>query len=263
MAGKGGGAWKVAYADFVTAMMAFFLVMWIVGQDKPVKQAVAQYFEDPLGMDKGSRSTSLQGPEDSTTIGAFESGLGPARGLAMAQNKVVGRRSMAGVSARKPPHVVIFRHFNRTYSVGTVIVFSQETTTVLDVAAKERLDTLLPLIMGKPNKIEVRVYAPRQALPKGSAFGESWQLARERALVTMKYLTDHGISAERLRMSQDGALEPDTLYTEKKQVPSARVEIFALDEYVDKERNPSPLPVADGGEPPESSNAAAEDPKTH
>ena len=49
MAGKGGGAWKVAYADFVTAMMAFFLVMWIVGQDKPVKQAVAQYFEDPLG----------------------------------------------------------------------------------------------------------------------------------------------------------------------------------------------------------------------
>ena len=38
MAGKGGGAWKVAYADFVTAMMAFFLVMWIVGQDKPVKQ---------------------------------------------------------------------------------------------------------------------------------------------------------------------------------------------------------------------------------
>ena len=121
MAGKGGGAWKVAYADFVTAMMAFFLVMWIVGQDKPVKQAVAKYFEDPLGMDKGSRSTSLQGPEDSTTIGMFESGLGPARGIAMAQNKVVGRRSMVGVAAKRPPQIVIFRHFNRTYSVGTVI----------------------------------------------------------------------------------------------------------------------------------------------
>ena len=74
-----GGAWKVAYADFVTAMMAFFLVMWIVGQDKPVKQAVAKYFEDPLGMDKGSRSTSLEGPEDATTPGNFESGRGPAR----------------------------------------------------------------------------------------------------------------------------------------------------------------------------------------
>ena len=45
MAGKGGGAWKVAYADFVTAMMAFFMVMWLVGQDSEKKEAVAQYFQ--------------------------------------------------------------------------------------------------------------------------------------------------------------------------------------------------------------------------
>jgi chemotaxis protein MotB len=144
---------------------------------------------------------------------------------------------------------VIFRHFNRTYSVGTVILFPQDSAA-LDGPAKERLESLLPLLMGKPNKIEVRVYAPRQALPKGSAFGEAWQLARDRALATMKYLTEHGISTERLRLSQEGALEPDTLYTgEKKPVPSARVEVFALDEYVDKERNPTPLPVAGIGEP--------------
>lgn len=49
MAGKGGGAWKVAYADFVTAMMAFFLVMWIVAQGKEVKDSVSHYFVDPLG----------------------------------------------------------------------------------------------------------------------------------------------------------------------------------------------------------------------
>jgi chemotaxis protein MotB len=45
--GHHGGAWKVAYADFVTAMMAFFLVMWIVGQSKAVKSAVAGYFRNP------------------------------------------------------------------------------------------------------------------------------------------------------------------------------------------------------------------------
>jgi chemotaxis protein MotB len=255
MAGKGGGAWKVAYADFVTAMMAFFLVMWIVGQDKPVKQAVAKYFEDPLGMDKGSRSTSLQGPEDSTTIGMFESGLGPARGIAMAQNKVAGRRNMVGVAAKRPPQIVIFRHFNRTYSVGTVIVFGQDSA-VLDANAKERLDLLLPLLLGKPNKVEVRVYAPRQAAAKGGTFGEAWVLTRERALATMKYLADHQISTDRLRLTQDGALEPDTLYTgEKKPVPSARVEIFALDEYVDKERNPTPLPVAGSSDPTDTAAA--------
>ena len=52
MAGKSGGSWKVAYADFVTAMMAFFLVMWIGAQDTKTKQAVANYFVDPSGASK-------------------------------------------------------------------------------------------------------------------------------------------------------------------------------------------------------------------
>lgn len=56
MAGKGGGSWKVAYADFVTAMMAFFLVMWIGAQDVKVRQSVANYFIDPSGVSKTSRS---------------------------------------------------------------------------------------------------------------------------------------------------------------------------------------------------------------
>ena len=52
MAGHGGGSWKVAYADFVTAMMAFFLVMWIGSQDQKTKQSVANYFIDPSGASK-------------------------------------------------------------------------------------------------------------------------------------------------------------------------------------------------------------------
>jgi chemotaxis protein MotB len=48
----GGGSWKVAYADFVTAMMAFFLVMWIGAQDVKVRQSVANYFVDPSGVNK-------------------------------------------------------------------------------------------------------------------------------------------------------------------------------------------------------------------
>jgi len=47
--GHHGGAWKVAYADFVTAMMAFFLVMWLVNQSVVVREAVAGYFQDPTG----------------------------------------------------------------------------------------------------------------------------------------------------------------------------------------------------------------------
>lgn len=72
--GHHGGAWKVAFADFMTAMMAFFLVMWLVGQKDEVREAVAGYFRDPgkfltegsAGMMKGSKSVL---PAKSQTIG--------------------------------------------------------------------------------------------------------------------------------------------------------------------------------------------------
>jgi len=47
--GHHGGSWKVAYADFVTAMMAFFLVMWIMGMDEGVREVVEGYFSNPVG----------------------------------------------------------------------------------------------------------------------------------------------------------------------------------------------------------------------
>ena len=51
--GHHGGSWKVAYADFVTAMMAFFMVMWILGMDDKTKQAIEGYFANPVGYKKG------------------------------------------------------------------------------------------------------------------------------------------------------------------------------------------------------------------
>lgn len=48
-----GGSWKVAYADFVTAMMAFFMVMWIMGMDQDTKDLVQGYFQNPVGFKKG------------------------------------------------------------------------------------------------------------------------------------------------------------------------------------------------------------------
>ena len=45
--GAHGGAWKVAFADFMTAMMAFFLVMWLMGSDEETKSAVSHYFNNP------------------------------------------------------------------------------------------------------------------------------------------------------------------------------------------------------------------------
>jgi chemotaxis protein MotB len=46
--GHHGGAWKVAYADFVTAMMALFLVLWLTAQDEKIKEAVERAFRHPF-----------------------------------------------------------------------------------------------------------------------------------------------------------------------------------------------------------------------
>jgi chemotaxis protein MotB len=56
--GHHGGSWKVAYADFVTAMMAFFMVMWILGMDPKTRKAVEGYFSNPVGYKKGFGSGS-------------------------------------------------------------------------------------------------------------------------------------------------------------------------------------------------------------
>jgi len=59
--GHHGGAWKVAFADFVTAMMAFFLLMWLMGSTTPEeKAAIADYFQNPSAIQgPGGASTSM------------------------------------------------------------------------------------------------------------------------------------------------------------------------------------------------------------
>jgi len=57
-AGHHGGAWKVAYADFVTAMMALFIVLWLLNSSVQVRKAISAYFQDPSGTGSRSGSTS-------------------------------------------------------------------------------------------------------------------------------------------------------------------------------------------------------------
>jgi len=70
-AGHHGGAWKVAYADFVTAMMAFFIVMWLMNSSVKIRKAISVYFSDPSG--SGQMSGSAQaGTGETLTITNME-----------------------------------------------------------------------------------------------------------------------------------------------------------------------------------------------
>jgi Flagellar motor protein len=65
--GHHGGAWKVAYADFVTAMMALFIVLWLMNASKQVQEAVGGYFKDPRGIDK-MVGTNRNGGDESVPL---------------------------------------------------------------------------------------------------------------------------------------------------------------------------------------------------
>lgn len=109
MAG-GGGAWKVAYADFVTAMMAFFMVMWLVSQDQKVKDSVARYFVDPVGF---SLSGSSSQPADSGSMfdsefqgqvpGAKSRSSGKGRGSMRARENSESETSLVADSILEEP----------------------------------------------------------------------------------------------------------------------------------------------------------------
>jgi chemotaxis protein MotB len=65
--GNHGGAWKVAYADFVTAMMALFIVLWLMNSSKQIQVAVGGYFKDPTGTAK-MVGTNQTGSGDNFTV---------------------------------------------------------------------------------------------------------------------------------------------------------------------------------------------------
>lgn len=71
--GHHGGAWKVAYADFVTAMMALFIVLWLLNTSPKVQKAVASYFKDPSGVGK-QMGSNLAGVGDSVTVAKDDMG---------------------------------------------------------------------------------------------------------------------------------------------------------------------------------------------
>jgi chemotaxis protein MotB len=93
-----GGAWKVAYADFVTAMMAFFLVMWLAAQDSRIRDAVAGYFKEP----------GLLPHEQSNSVVA--SGRG---GIDDAGMTVLSRKPMAMLDAEQKSLVTAAEHIRQ------------------------------------------------------------------------------------------------------------------------------------------------------
>ncbi len=234
MAGKGGGAWKVAYADFVTAMMAFFLVMWITAQGKPIQEAVAEYFKDPFGYKSKIPGTGSAPQGNGPKKGTKSAPRGPrARGPGLAPSvaKVVPPDGPENAVPRNAHFMII--HDGALSGEGTGVQFA-EGSAELDAQGQRRLKELLPLLVGKPNKIEIRAHASRRPLPPNSPFHSTWELCFARCMATLKYLEQGGVDASRIRLSEAAEFEPLTLGTgTSSEAENARVEVYQLNERVE------------------------------
>lgn len=232
MAGHGGGAWKVAYADFVTAMMAFFMVMWIIAQGKPpVKQAIAQYFKDPSQFSsKPTGPTSLLPPGKQTEASSERPKTGLLRGPKRGKGIAVPEKGHDPGAVADRPSVHVLRNGSRRV-VGTLVLFEGDSAE-LDEAGQQVLERLAPNFKGKPNRIEIRGRASRRAT--GDDEAETWRLCYARCLAVKQYLESHGIEPERIRLSQAGPHEPVAAGNEPEKVAqNSSVELYLLDEFVE------------------------------
>ncbi len=206
MAGHGGGAWKVAYADFVTAMMAFFLVMWLVSQKEGVKEAVAGYFRDPFATYK------------STEKGA--AGTNKPVNDPMYGHTAQPQKRRLAISGDRTDY-----QFTVLFPSGSAELGAEQLQAIREFA---------PMMVGKLNRIEVRGHCVREPLPAGSPFRSHWDLCFARSQAVMSELVAQGIEAQRIRLSQAEGNEPLSLNLSEDELKlNSRVDVILLPDLAD------------------------------
>jgi chemotaxis protein MotB len=184
-----GGAWKVAYADFVTALMALFIVLWMMNASTSVKHSVEGYFRDPRGYSK--------------TLGAGFANAG--EGLAVDHTSVAGVQRRIQEALRRMPDFHQIRK-NIVMSVtgeglridllesekGTFFVTGSPTPT----AAGDRLLTVLAGQLGEmPNLLVIEGHTDARPFRSGgtSSQSDNWELSASRANAARRLLEAAGV----------------------------------------------------------------------
>jgi len=255
MAGKGGGAWKVAYADFVTAMMAFFMVMWLVGQDSEKKEAVAEYFQDPWAKtimnSKNGRKPTLSKPK----VGQTD----PKKKFDGSNPREVPHSDPESPDWEKPKLVTI-REPERS-TAGTIVIFELGSAE-LDEDGRQRLKKVIPQFVGLPHKIDIRGHVT-PTMDETTNTDALTMLSLKRCLAVQHFLEENKIDAVRLRISLAGPHEPLAL-DPKNQDPSqnSRVEVFLLSETINdfRPKNTEPAKEEPSASKPASKAPAAKSP---
>ena len=219
-----GGAWKIAYADFVTAMMAFFLLMWLMGStSKGDLSGIADYFKTPLkvamagGSGSGDSSSVLQGggkdltrkegqvdravqptPKKSRDFKAMEKEL---KGAEIARLKLLKERIEEAIDAR--PTLKQFRNqllIDITTEGLRIQIVDEQNRPMFALAkadlqpyTKEILNEIGHALNDMPNKISLSGHTDAAAYTNGEKGYSNWELSADRANASRRALIGGGM----------------------------------------------------------------------
>jgi len=194
--GHNGGAWKVAYADFVTAMMSLFIVLWLMNSSEQIKKAVAGYFNDPKGTGK--------------LMGTLLSGTGTGNGVTISQaptddlkklkdkleEEIKARKELEKLS--KQIEITITPEGLRIELIeGKDGTFFQSGSAKLSESGQVLLSLLGKELKTLPNSLLIEGHT--DATPYSSDSGYSnWDLSADRANSARRLLQQDGVRSDQV-----------------------------------------------------------------
>jgi len=229
--GAHGGAWKIAYADFVTAMMAFFLLMWLLGSvTRGDLQGISDYFRTPLkvafsGGTGAGDSTSIirAGGRDLTRADDQQLRRGEMPSRKQALNAAAARAEVAREDGQrlkalkqKVEQVIDLNPLLHQYRNQLLVDITSEGLRIqivdelarpmfdlgsaqLKPYAREILLALSPTLNGVPNAVSLTGHTDAKPYASGERGYSNWELSADRANASRKVLVAGGIDEGKLK----------------------------------------------------------------
>jgi len=203
--GHHGGAWKVAYADFVTAMMAFFLVMWLVGQSKEVKASVAGYFREPGVFDHERSNGMLAGGTPGMEPGMAPEAMTRPDPAALLRERQELQSAAERIREQllKAPGIATLRdqiEFTFTSEGLRIELIEGAGSSFFDSGSavlrgeSVRILTIIAAELGKlANDLAIEGHTDRRAYANGDRYG-NWELSSDRANAARREMDRGGLT---------------------------------------------------------------------
>lgn len=202
--GRHGGSWKVAYADFVTAMMAFFLLLWLITMVSPEKRArVATYFKHFSIFEQSGTSFMEKSSEIMNEAGESEKKLTPEIGGPFAMKPEEFKEMIKKAIEEKLSDIkdqIIVDIFEGGVRIQLV---DKEGKPMFELGsadptpiAKRIIEVIGEQIKDLPNQVAVEGHT--DALAYKSSHYSNWELSTERALTARKELEKYGLDPKKI-----------------------------------------------------------------